>query len=83
MPVDDAEIDSMLDLANKKIESNHAERSKLKTFIVACTEIKKIPVDSEGTMGVKKDRYLGTKLADARRQAIYDKLITDKISLGL
>lgn len=82
MPVDDANLKIMLELANKELDSNYDKRSKLKMFIGACQEIKKIPVDSEGTMEVKKDRYLGTKLSDSRRLAIYNKLVADKITLN-
>jgi len=81
MPVDDEEIETMLQLANTKEDLNCDERSKLKIFIGGLKEIKKIEVD--GKLEVKIDRHLGTEISTLRRQAIFDKLLVDRTELGL
>lgn len=83
MPVDDTNLNNMLILAREKLDSNDEKQSQLRIFIAGCNEIKKTLGSSEGKMEIKKDRYLGTKISVTRRQAIYDKLVADKITLGL
>jgi len=84
MPVDDTELAAMMQSAHTKLNTNGIERAFLKNFIKTCTEITKVPsVDDPTKMEVGKDRLLGTKLTDTRRQEIYTKLVADKTTLGI
>jgi len=84
MPVDDDIMKIMLKNAYDKLTTNGEERTKLKQFIQACTEITKIQssIDPK-VMEDVVDKNLGVKMSSARRQAIYDKLLIDKTGLGL
>lgn len=84
MPVDDAELSNMLQSANDELVALNEKRRKVDNFIQRCTEITKIPSQADPTkMEVRNDRLLGVKLVAARRQAGYDKLLEDKVTLGL
>ena len=84
MPVDDIELENMYQLVLNKLEINRQEETSLKIFLYTCNGIKKIPSKEDpNVMQDILDRNLGTKMAPTRRQAIYDKLVTDKVTLGL
>lgn len=86
MPVDDENLATMLQSAYEKLGANGEERQQLKIFIQGCTEITMVPTPTEANPDKKtvgKDRLLGVALTTTRRQAIYDKLVTDKATLGL
>jgi len=84
MPVDDDELALMLKNAHTKLNDTNTTLSKLRKFIGGCKEIIKVP--TEGSPQIKEigeDRLLGTKMAASRRQAAYNKLLQDKITLDL
>jgi len=84
MPVDDTKLNTMLKAAHEKLSSNTIERSKLKSFIEGCAAITKVPTQDDPTiMEIPNDRMLGAKYSSTRRNEIYDKLLADKITLGL
>ncbi len=84
MPVDDIELENMYQLVLNKLEINRQEETSLKIFLHTCNEIKKIPSKEDpNVMQDILDRNLGIKMAFTRRQAIYDKLLDDKTTLGL
>ena len=84
MPVDDTELATLLQSAYDKLTVITTERSKLKAFINAATTITKVPTQSDPEiMELPNDRMLGVKYSPTRRQAIYDKLLSDKPMLGL
>lgn len=84
MTVDDTQLSKMLQSAYDKLTINGNERSNLKNFIRNCTEIIKVPKENNSSeMKDVIDDTLGIKMATTRRQAIYDKLLTDKTNLNL
>lgn len=84
MPVDDDAILEMLQSANTELDVISNKKAELRKFIQGCKEIIKVPKkDDPEIMEVRNDRLLGIPLTPVRRQAIYDKLLNDKITLGL
>lgn len=84
MPVDNDNIQTMIDSANAKLNNVALERGKLNKFLVNCASIHEVPErDDPEVMKPMMDIGLGKQITPARRQAKYDKLLTDKITLGL
>jgi len=84
MPVDDVELKSMCNKAITELNITGTRRTGLKHFIKACIEITPQPTeDDPQIMKDVIDKNLATKMSTTRRQAIYDKLLEDKITLEL
>ena len=84
MTVDDTELTNILQLANDKLVTCNLERTKLKKFIRTCENIVKEPIENNSNiMRDIIDNSLGTTMTDTRRQAIYDKLVKEKVTLEL
>jgi hypothetical protein len=84
MPVDDAELKLMCDKAIAELNINGVRKYNLKQFIQTCTEITQQPTESDPQiMKDVIDNDLGTEMTTTRRQAIYDKLLEDKVTLEL
>lgn len=84
MPVDDAELTRMWKNAKMKLNYINTELSQLRQYIAGCEEIIKVPKeDDPKVMRDVMDKRLGIKMSVIRRQEIYDKLLTDKTTLGL
>ncbi len=84
MPVDDNAILDMLQSANDELNVISSKKASLRKFIQGCKEITKVPKkDDPKIMEIRNDRLLGIPLTPVRRQAIYDKLLDDKVKLGL
>lgn len=84
MPIDEVKLKDMIQSASDKLQVNGEERVKLKQFSGHCSEILQVPtVADPNIMENPKDRLLGTKMNDSRRQASYDVLVLEESSLGL
>jgi len=84
MPVDNAELTKMIQLAHLKLKTVKAEQNKLSDFIENCASILETPnVENPESMNEIKDPNLGKKMSVARRQAIYDVILVDKSTLDL
>ncbi len=88
MPIDEDLLDStILDLVDK-VNQNHSERIMLRNLYTNARSIQLIDVPDptpEDTHQTKKiipdDPKLGTEITEERRQAIYDKVISDHAKL--
>jgi hypothetical protein len=90
MPVDEANLEVIKTDLRVKLNENSAERIKLKELLKLSTDITKVDVPDptpEDTARTKKempkDKSLGSEMSVARRDQIYDKIVSEKTALGI
>ncbi len=83
MPIDDKELATMLKSAYEKLTIMNTDRNKLKEFIQRCTGITKQPTEDPEVMKDVMDMNLGIKMSSTRREAIHNRLLSDKTELGI
>jgi len=84
LTVNDAELKSMYDKVSTELDIVGKRKTELNKFKRNCVDIIKQPTeDDPQIMKSVMDKNLGIKMSTTRRQAIYDKLLADKITLEL
>lgn len=84
MAIDESELAEMLKDASNKLISISSERGGLKQFISICNAITLVPSEADPSIfEIPIDIELGTQYTTERREAIFDKLVLDRLDLDI
>lgn len=84
MAIDESELAEMLKDASNKLISISSERGELKQFISICNAITLVPSEVDPSIfEIPIDIELGIQYTTERREAIFDKLVLDRLDLDI
>jgi len=82
MPVDEANLETVRADIETKMQANRNERAKLQAIMTNITNIQEVDDDSVPPVKViPEDRGAGGPYTPARRDSVYDKIVSDHAAL--
>ena len=82
MPVDEANLATVKGDIEVKLQANRIERGRLQSILINITNIEQVDDDSVPPVKViPQDRGAGGPYTPARRNDVYDKIVSDHAAL--